>query len=99
MKPSPNHPAIKAYFDKNYVVADFTVYERKEKENLEKTRATDLLKKYNNADQGLPRWLVFDNKKNLTADPQSRPQGATLTTKGQNMGYPAAPEEILYFIN
>ena len=99
MTASLNDPTIKPYFDKNYVIADFTVYESKGKESLENPGAADLLKKYNNADQGLPTWLVFDNKKNLIADSQIRPQGAALTTKGQNAGCPAAPEEILHFIN
>ena len=99
MTASLNDPAIKPYFDKHYVIADFTVYESKGKEHLENPGAAELLKKYNNADQGLPTWLVFDNKKNLIADSQIRPQGAAMTTKGQNAGCPAAPEEILHFIN
>jgi hypothetical protein len=74
------------------------VYETKGKENLENPGAADLLKKYNNADQGLPTWLVFDNKKNLIADSQIRPTGASLTTKGENAGCPAAPAEVAHFI-
>lgn len=98
MTASLNDPAIKPYFDKNYVIADFTVYEHKGKENLENPGAADLLKKYNNADQGLPTWLVFDAKQNLVADSQMRPAGAALTAKGQNVGCPAKPEEVAHFI-
>lgn len=98
MTASLNDPAIKPYFDKNYVIADFTVYESKGKENLENPGAADLLKKYNNADQGLPTWLVFDAKQNLVADSQMRPAGAALTAKGDNVGCPAKPEEVNHFI-
>ncbi|MDR6782198.1 thiol-disulfide isomerase/thioredoxin [Pedobacter africanus] len=98
MTASLNDPAIKPYFDKNYVIADFTVYESKGKENLENPGAADLLKKYNNADQGLPTWLVFDAKQNLVADSQMRPAGAALTAKGDNVGCPAKPEEVAHFI-
>ncbi|ERJ58932.1 thioredoxin family protein [Sphingobacterium paucimobilis] len=99
MTASLSDPAIKSYFDKNYVIADFTVYESKGKENLENPGAADLLKKYNNADQGLPTWLVFDSKKNLIADSQIRPKGASLNTKGENAGCPAAEQEVAHFID
>lgn len=99
MTASLNDPAIKPYFDKNYVIADFTVYESKGKEALENPGAADLLKKYNNAEQGLPTWLFFDAKQNLIADSQMRPDGTPLTTKGENVGCPAKPDEVAHFIN
>jgi thiol-disulfide isomerase/thioredoxin len=98
MTASLNDPAIKPYFDKNYVIADFVVYESKGKENLENPGAAELLKKYNNADQGLPTWLFFDAKQNLVADSQVRPAGAPITAKGENVGCPAKPDEVAYFI-
>lgn len=98
MTASLNDPAIKPYFDKNYVIADFVVYESKGKENLENPGAAELLKKYNNADQGLPTWLFFDAKQNLIADSQVRPAGVPLSTKGENVGCPAKPDEVAYFI-
>ncbi|TDQ73739.1 thioredoxin family protein [Sphingobacterium yanglingense] len=99
MTASLNDPSIKPLFDKYYVIADFTVYETKGKENLENPGAADLLKKYNNADQGLPTWLVFDGKKNLIADSQIRPMGAPLSSKGENAGCPAAAAEVAHFID
>jgi hypothetical protein len=56
------------------------------------------MKKYNGEGQGIPFWLVFDAKGNLLADCQVRPEGAALTTKGQNTGCPATKEEVAYFI-
>lgn len=99
MTASLNDPAIKPYFDNNYVIADFVVYESKGKENLENPGAADLLKKFYNADQGLPTWLFFDAKQNLVADSQIRPEGAPFSTKGENVGCPAKPEEVQHFIN
>ncbi|SMC93732.1 thioredoxin family protein [Pedobacter nyackensis] len=98
MTASLNDPAIKPYFDKNYVIADFVVYENKGKENLENPGAADLLKKYNNDKQGLPTWLFFDAKENLIADSQMRPEGTPLTAKGENVGCPAKPDEVAHFI-
>lgn len=99
MTASLNDPAIKPYFDKNYVIADFVVYESKGKENLENPGAADLLKKYYNDEQGLPTWLFFDAKQQLVADSQIRPAGTPLSTKGQNVGCPAKPEEVSHFID
>lgn len=95
---SLNDPAIKPYFDKNYVIADFVVKESKGKENLENPGGSELLAKYYNADQGLPTWLLFDAKQNLVADSQIRPEGAPFSTKGENVGCPAKPEEVQHFI-
>lgn len=99
MTASLNDPAIKPYFDKNYVIADFVVYESKGKEHLENPGAADLLKKYYNEDQGLPTWLLFDAKQNLVADSQVRPAGTPFSTKGANVGCPAKPEEVQHFID
>ena len=99
MDASLKDPSVKSYFDKNYVIADIVVYESKGKENLENPGAADLLKKYNNADQGLPTWLIFDAKGNLLADSQMRPEGIAQTTKGENVGCPAKQEEVAYFVS
>ncbi len=99
MDASLKDPSIKPYFDKNYIIADIVVYESKGKENLENPGAVDLLKKYNNADQGLPTWLIFDAKGSLIADSQMRPEGVAQTTKGENVGCPAKQEEVAYFVS
>ncbi|WP_166664813.1 thioredoxin family protein [Pedobacter metabolipauper] len=98
MEASLNDPSVKPFFDKNYVIADLVVYESKGKENLENPGAVDLLKKYNNADQGLPTWLIFDAQQNLLADSQMRPEGAKLGTKGENTGCPSAEKEVQHFL-
>ncbi|TKC09523.1 thioredoxin family protein [Pedobacter frigoris] len=100
MDASLKDPAIKPFFDRNYVIADIVVYEHDlAKKSLENPGAAELLKKYNNADQGLPTWLVFDQDQNLLADSQMRPEGAALTSKGENVGCPAAEKEVAYFIS
>ena len=81
------------------MTADIVVYESKGKEHLENPGAAELLKKYNNADQGLPTWLVFDAKGNLLADSQMRPEGVAQSTKGENVGCPAKKEEVAYFVS
>ena len=58
MTASLNDPAMKPYFDKNYVIEDFVVYESKER-NLEKPGVRDPVKKVLQRRQGLPTWLFF----------------------------------------
>ncbi|OQP63449.1 hypothetical protein A3860_24200 [Niastella vici] len=93
-----NNAACKKLFSDNYVVEHLTVMESKDKKNLENPGAQDVLKKYNGEGQGIPFWLVFDAKGNLLGDCLIRPEGAALTTKGENTGCPATKEEVAHFL-
>jgi hypothetical protein len=85
-------------FNKSFVIKHLVILESKGKENLNNPGAVDLLKKYKGDDSGIPFWLIFDSKGLLLADSKMRPEGAGLDAKGSNMGCPAAPEEVVYFI-
>jgi thioredoxin-related protein len=90
MDEAMNDPAVKTFFDKNYVIRHLTVYESKGKEALENPGALALLTKYGGNDQGIPYWLVFDKSGNLLADSQVSPKN--------NTGCPASKEEVAYFV-
>ena len=93
-----NSAACKKLFNDNYVIEHLTVMESKTKLSLENPGAQDVLKKYNGEGQGIPFWLIFDAKGNLLGDCLMRPEGADLTTKGENTGCPATKEEVAHFL-
>jgi len=81
----------------NYIITHLTVLERDDHKDLENPGATELLKKYHGDQQGIPFWLVLDKNGKLLADSQMRPEGTSLDTPGQNIGYPGSKEEIAAF--
>ncbi|MEO5996837.1 MAG: thioredoxin family protein [Chitinophagaceae bacterium] len=94
-----NAPACKNLFSHNYIVKHLVILESPGKKQRENPGAMDLLIKFHGDKQGLPYWLIFDNKGNLLADSQLRPTGAAFDMPGENTGCPATPKEITYFIN
>ena len=82
---------VKPLIDKGYITAHLTVYESKDKTNLENPGALQFLTKHGGADQGLPYWLVLDKQGNVLADSQYKPN--------ENSGCPANEVEVAYFIS
>lgn len=99
MDSSMNDPVCKKFFDDNYVTTHLTVFESKDKKDLENPGAEDLLKKLHFDQEGIPVWLVYDKDGNLIADSWVRGGGAELKTIGKNSGCPANKEEVDYFIS
>jgi len=99
MDSSINDKACKKFFDDNFVIRHLVVDETKDKRTLENPGANELRSKYHGDDEGIPFWLVFDKNGNLLADSQLRPVGASLETKGDNVGCPAEEKEVNYFID
>lgn len=97
MQDNINDSSVKAFFDANYVVRYLTVKETPEKKNLENRGADLLLIKYHGNKSGIPFWLVFDGDAKLLADSKSRKAGEG-PAQGSNVGCPATPEEVNYFI-
>jgi hypothetical protein len=94
-----NNIVCKKAFQNNYVVEHLTVCESDDNQNEENPSATEMLKKYQPPQSGIPFWLIFDGDGNLIADSQIRPMGASLNTHGKNMGCPTTPKEIESFLN
>ena len=82
---------VKPLIHNGYVTAHLTVYESKDKTNLENPGALQFLTKHGGADQGLPYWLVLDKDGNVLADSQYQPN--------ENSGCPANEVEVAYFIS
>ena len=98
MDSSINDKSCKKFFDDNYVIRHLVVDESRDKKNLENPGADELRTKCHGDDEGIPFWLVFDKDGNLLPDSQIRAEGASLDTKGENVGCPAAEKEVVHFI-
>ncbi len=98
MDSSMNDASCKNFFDKNYVIKHVTVYEQKDKANLNNPGGEEFLKQYHADKQGIPAWFIFDTDGKLLADAQIRPDGAGLNTEGKSVGCPAEKEEVSHFI-
>ncbi|MFN8240703.1 MAG: thioredoxin family protein [Bacteroidales bacterium] len=95
---SVNDPSCKDYFDRNFVIRHLTVMESNDKKADENPGGAEMFDKFGGTGSGIPFFLVFDKKGTLLADSKMRPEGAGLDVKGSNMGCPAAPEEVAYFV-
>lgn len=95
---SINDPSCKDYFDKSFIFVHLTVLESKDKKNLENPGATEMFNKYSGGNSGIPFFLIFNKKGVLLADSKIRPAGDGLDKPSQNMGCPAAEEEVAAFI-
>ena len=96
MEASMNEPALKKFFDDNYVIALLDVQERKGKENLENPGSLAFMTKYKGEKAGLPFWFITDANGKELADSQIRPEGAGFDTYGENVGCPAAESEVAF---
>jgi len=97
MDSSINDKRCKKLFEKNYVIRHLVVDERRDKKNLENPGADDFRIKYNGDNQGIPFWLIFDKNGTLLADSQFRAEGASLDTRGPNVGCPVSETEVAKF--
>lgn len=99
MDASLNDPAVKKYFDDNFVIEHLTVDESKEKKDLENPGGDAVKIKYGGKEQGLPYWVVLDAKGGLLFDSKIRSKGADGKITAQNIGCPASEEEVAAFID
>ena len=97
MEASIAEPNLKKFFDDNYVIARLDVMERKGKEDLENPGSLAFMTKYKGEKAGLPFWFISDASGKKLADSQIRPAGAALDTYGENVGCPAADNEVAFF--
>jgi thioredoxin-related protein len=92
-----NDKACKNLFEENYCIVHLTVEENDKNKNLENPGAEELKNKFNGETSGLPFWLILDNKGKLLGDSYIRKEGQSLDTPGENIGCPAAENEVAAF--
>ncbi|MDP4222797.1 MAG: thioredoxin family protein [Bacteroidota bacterium] len=98
LEASINDPSCSDYFNRNYIFIHLTVLESKDKKDLENPGATEMYNRYAGNTSGIPFFLIFDSKGNLLADSKIRAAGEGIDRPGQNMGCPAADDEVAAFI-
>jgi thiol-disulfide isomerase/thioredoxin len=97
MDAAMNEAGMKKFFEDNFVIRHLVVLESEAKKNLENPGAQEMMKKYHGDKSGIPYWLVFDADGKLLADSKLRAEGEG-PEKGNNVGCPAAEEEVAYFV-
>ena len=95
---SLNDKSIRDFINNNYVITHLTVYESKDKKNLENPGALEFLSKYKGNDLGIPYWIILDKNGKWLADSQIRPDGSDFSVAGENVGCPASREEVNHFL-
>lgn len=89
---------IKAIWDKRFVMVWLTVLESPDKKNMENPGGDEWLKKTGGDNGGIPFMALF-NGDGVMKTTSNRPSDPDNTKdKGGNIGYPAAPEEIAWFM-
>lgn len=83
--------SVQPLMDRNYVTTHLTVYESKDKKDLENPDALPFLTSHGGADKGIPYWLVLDKDGKVLANSEYAP--------GKNSGCPASEPEVAYFIS
>jgi thiol-disulfide isomerase/thioredoxin len=95
---SINDPVCKDFFNKNFVFVHLVVLESGDKKNLENPGAPEMYTKYSGGGGGIPFFLIFDKKKTLLYDSKFKAPADKSDKPAQNMGCPAADEEVAAFI-
>lgn len=83
-------PGVKPHIEANYIVTHLVVMESKEKKELENSGGSEVMKELGGEKSGLPFYAFIDGKGKMIANSNTMP-------KEQNIGYPAANEEITAF--
>lgn len=99
MDASIEDASCKAYFDKNYVIEHLTVMENGANVALENPGAEKMLEQYGGGESGIPYWLIFSADGKLLADSKFHTEDPADKANGQNMGCPAQPAEVDYFLS
>ncbi|MCX6368585.1 MAG: thioredoxin family protein [Armatimonadetes bacterium] len=83
-------PEVKALLEENYVMVELVALENGPKKVLENAGSNEFMTAMGGAKSGLPFLVFLDDKGKKLADSNVMP-------KDQNIGCPAAPEEIAAF--
>lgn len=99
MDASMADPSCKDYFDKNFVTEHITVMENGANVALENPGGQKMLETYGGGESGIPYWLIFSPDGKLLADSKFHTDDPDDKANGQNMGCPAQPAEVDYFVS
>jgi thioredoxin-related protein len=99
MTASIEDPACSKFFDDNYIITYLDVMERPGKEALENPGGLDMMKSLKgDPNGGIPYWVVLDANGNALGNSYIPHADGTPGTAKDNVGCPAADNEVAYFI-
>ena len=98
MDTAMNDISVKKYFDDNFVVRHLVIFESEKNLNLENKGSREMYARYNDENQGIPFWLIFDKDEKLLGDARMKVVSNDKVTL-QNCGCPATKDEVEHFIN
>ncbi len=85
-------------FNKNFIVVPIVVMEHNNKKELETPGGDSAILAHGGAQSGLPYWVVLDTNGKLIANSKEKAGDKPLTDSGENVGCPAQPNEVKYFL-
>lgn len=91
-------PEIKKIWDSRIVMVWITALESPEKKSDENPGWESWMKKVGGENQGIPYMAFFDGNGKMKLTSNRTADKANAKDKGGNIGYPAAPEEIAWFM-
>ena len=89
---------IKAIWEKRFVMVWLTVLESPDKKNTENPGGDAWLKKTGGDQGGIPYMALFNGNGEMKITSNRPADKDNAKDKGGNIGYPAAPEEIAWFM-
>ena len=96
MEKSLDSPEVKPLIEKAFVVVTLDVLENGDKKSLENPGGADVMKRLGGEQAGLPFFAALTPAGKKVVDSNLMPP-AKVGGSGQNVGCPAAPEEIVAF--
>ncbi len=91
-----NDKQFKPVFDRNYVIVNIDVLEQPDKKMIENPYGAEVLADLGGKDSGLPFFAILNPEGKKLIDSKRPVEGKT---EGMNIGHPAEPQEIEYFIS
>lgn len=91
-------PEVKEIWDKRIVMVWITALESPEKKSDENPGWESWMKKVGGENQGIPYMAFFDGNGKMKMTSNRAADKGNAKDKGGNIGYPAAPEEIAWFM-
>lgn len=90
-----NLPQFKPLFEKSYEFVALTVMENGDKKALENAGALEVMEANGGKNQGIPFFYITDAKGKMIVNSK---RVDDKKKDGQNIGHPAAPEEVAHFM-
>lgn len=91
--------SCRKFFEDNFVITHLTIQESKDNKKLENPGAQAMAEKQGGKDQGLPYWVILDEKGKMLYNSRLSLDDKPSTNLTPNVGCPASEQEVKAFVN